>query len=67
MLSHEELEVINQPHNKTVSYVISLRVWPGNYFTDIFCVSIEVEIAHYETATAWLKDLMYVADFSKDR
>jgi Zn-dependent M16 (insulinase) family peptidase len=63
MLSHEE--VINQLDNETVSYAVDLGV--SYYFTDIFHVSIEVEIAHYETAIAWLKDLVYGADFNKDR
>ena len=63
MLSHEE--VINQLDNETVSYVADLGV--SYRFTDIFRVSIEVEIAHYETAIAWLKDLVYGADFNKDR
>ena len=63
MLSHEE--VINQLDNETVSYEVDLGV--SYYFTDIFRVSIEVEIAHYETAIAWLKDLVYGADFDKDR
>ena len=63
MLSHEE--VINQLDNETVSYEVDLGV--SYYFTDIFRVSIEVEIAHYETAIAWLKDLVYGADFNKDR
>jgi hypothetical protein len=63
MLSHEE--VINQLDNETVSYEVDLGV--SYYFTDILCVSIEVEIAHYETAIAWLKDLVDGADFNKDR
>ena len=63
MLSHEE--VINQLDNETVSYGVGLGVL--NCFTDIFSVSIKVEIAHYETAIAWLKDLLYGAEFNKDR
>ena len=63
MLSHEK--VINQLDNETVWYKVELGV--SYYFTDIFCVSIKVEIAHYETAIAWLKDLVYGADFNKDR
>jgi hypothetical protein len=63
MLSHEE--VVNQLDNETASYNVELGV--SNYFTDIFHVSIEVEIAHYETAIAWLKDLVYGADFNRNR
>jgi hypothetical protein len=63
MLSHEE--VVNQLDNETVSYTVGLGV--SNLFTDIFRVSIKVEIAHYETAIAWLKDLVYGADFNRDR
>ena len=63
MLSHEE--VINQLDNETVSYTVGLGV--SNFFTDIFCVSIKVEIAHYETAIAWLKDLVYGVEFNRDR
>ena len=63
MLSHEE--VVNQLDNETVSYGVGLGV--SYYFTDIFRVSIEVEIAHYEIAIAWLKDLVYGAEFNRDR
>ena len=63
MLSHEE--VVNQLDNETVSYSVGLGVM--NFFTDIFRVSIKVEIAHYETAIAWMKDLVYGAEFDKDR
>ena len=63
MLSHEE--VVNQLDNETVSYGVGLGLF--GFFTDIFCVSIEVEIAHYETAIAWMKDLVYGADFDKER
>lgn len=63
MLSHEE--VVNQLDNETVSYTVGLGI--SNSFTDIFRVSIKVETAHYETAIAWLKDLVYGADFNRDR
>ena len=63
MLSHEE--VVNQLDNETVAYTVGLGV--SNSFTDILCVSIQVETAHYETAIAWLKDLVYGADFDRDR
>ena len=63
ILSHEE--VVNQLDNETVSYTVGLGVL--NSFTDIFRVSIKVEIAHYETAIAWLKDLVYGSEFNKER
>jgi len=63
MLSHEE--VVNQLDNDTVSYGVGLGV--SDSFTDIFRVSIKVETAYYETAIAWLKDLVYGADFNKNR
>jgi len=62
-LSHEE--VVNQLDNETVSYEVGLGV--SNAFTDVFRVSIKVENAHYETAIAWLKDLVYGAGFDKNR
>ena len=62
-LSHEE--VVNQLDNETVSYAVGLGVM--NSFTDILHVSIKVEIAHYETAIAWLKDVVFGAEFNKDR
>jgi Zn-dependent M16 (insulinase) family peptidase len=62
-LTHEE--VINQLDNETVSYEIGLGV--SNSFTDTFRVSIKVETALYEKAVAWLKDLVYGAEFDKDR
>ena len=63
MLSHEE--VVNQLDNETVSYTVGLGL--SSSFTDIFRVSIQVELEHYETAIAWLKDLVYGADFNRDR
>ena len=63
ILSHEE--VVNQLDNETVLYTVGLGL--SSSFTDIFRVSIQVELAHYETAVAWLKDLVYGADFNKDR
>lgn len=62
-LSQEE--VVNQLNDETVWYHVGLGVWGG--FTEIFHVIIKVETAHYETAVAWMKDLVYGADFDKDR
>ena len=63
MLSHED--VVNQLDSETVVYGVGLGV--SGYFRDIFRVSIEVEVANYETAIAWLKDLVYGAEFNQDR
>jgi len=62
-LSHEE--VINQLDNETVSYEIGLGI--SDSFSDTFRVSIKVEIAQYEKAIAWLKDLVYGAEFNEER
>lgn len=62
-LSHEE--VINKLDNETVSYEISTGI--SNTFTDVLRVSIKVEVALYETAIAWLRDLVYGGEFDKDR
>jgi Zn-dependent M16 (insulinase) family peptidase len=62
-LTHEE--VVNQLDNDTVSYEVGLGV--SNSFTDTIRVSIKVETALYGTAIAWLKDLIYGAQFDKDR
>jgi hypothetical protein len=52
-----------QLDNETVAYVVGLGV--SNGFTDIFRVSIEVEIARYKTAIDWLKDLVNGAEFNR--
>ncbi|KAJ7225434.1 Metalloenzyme, LuxS/M16 peptidase-like protein [Mycena pura] len=62
-LTHEE--VVNKLDNETVGYEVSLGL--NNSFAENFRISIKVETAHYETAIAWLKDLMYGADFDKER
>lgn len=62
-LTHEE--VINKLDNETVSYEVGLGI--SNSFADTFRVSIKVETALYETAVAWLKDLVYGGEFNKDR
>ena len=64
-LSHEE--VINQLDNETVSYSVKLGFDAPQAFKDVVCVSIKVEIVHYDIAIAWLKDLVYGADFGEDR
>ena len=62
-VSHEE--VINQLDDETVYYNVQLGV--SDYFEDISNVSIKVEIAHYETAIALLKYLVYGAEFDENR
>ncbi|KAJ6575205.1 Metalloenzyme, LuxS/M16 peptidase-like protein [Mycena capillaripes] len=62
-LTHED--VVNKLDNETVSYEVGLGM--GNSFAETFRVSIKVETAQYETAIAWLKDLMYGAEFDKER
>ncbi|TFK77013.1 hypothetical protein BDN72DRAFT_830184 [Pluteus cervinus] len=63
-LSHEE--VVDQLDNDTVSYEVSLGI-AGSYFSELFRVSIKVEVSHYETAIAWLRDLLYGAEFDQER
>jgi Zn-dependent M16 (insulinase) family peptidase len=62
-LTHEE--VVNQLDDDTVSYEVGLGV--SNNFTETFRVSIKVEKAGYETAIAWLRDLIYGSEFDKER
>lgn len=62
-LTHEE--VINKLDNETVSYEVGLGI--SNSFSDTFRVSIKVETARYETAIAWMRDLLYGAEFDNDR
>lgn len=62
-MTHEE--VVNKLDNETVSYEAGLGV--SNSFADTFRISIKVETALYETAVAWLKDLLYGAEFDKER
>ncbi|GLB36235.1 putative insulinase (Peptidase family M16) [Lyophyllum shimeji] len=62
-LTHEE--VVNKLDDETVSYDVALGI--SHAFAETICVSIKVETARYETAIAWLKDLIYGAEFDKDR
>ncbi|THV04852.1 hypothetical protein K435DRAFT_774162 [Dendrothele bispora CBS 962.96] len=62
-LTHEE--VINKLDDETVSYEIGLGI--ANSFAETLRVSIKVETAAYETAIAWLKDLIYGSEFTKER
>lgn len=62
-LSHEE--VINKLDNETVSYESGLGL--GDQFCETLRVSFKVETPHYETAVAWLRDLVYGSEFDKER
>ncbi|KAF8898648.1 Metalloenzyme, LuxS/M16 peptidase-like protein [Infundibulicybe gibba] len=62
-LSHEE--VVNKLDGETVSYEAGLGV--SNGFAETFRVSIKVETKRYETAIAWMKDLLYGAEFNVER
>jgi hypothetical protein len=62
-LTHEQ--VINKLDNETVSYEVGLGI--SNSFTETLRVSIKVETALYETAVAWLKDLIYGSEFNQER
>ncbi|KAJ3568798.1 hypothetical protein NP233_g5473 [Leucocoprinus birnbaumii] len=62
-LSHED--VANRLDNETVSYEAAFGI--SDAFTENFRVSIKVEIASYEKAVAWLRDLVYGAIFDKER
>ncbi len=62
-LSHEE--VVNALDNETVSYATDLGV--NSSFADMFRVSIKVEVEQYLSAVQWLKDLIYGAEFDKER
>ncbi|KAL0072062.1 hypothetical protein AAF712_000985 [Marasmius tenuissimus] len=62
-LTHEE--VINKLDDETVSYEVGLGV--SGSFSQTLRVSIKVETSAYETAIAWLRDLVYGAEFNKER
>ncbi|KAF8832423.1 hypothetical protein HHX47_DHR1001921 [Lentinula edodes] len=62
-LSHEE--VINKLDDETVSYEVGLGI--ANSFAETLRITIKVENAAYETAIAWLKDLLYGSEFDKER
>ncbi|KIM85318.1 hypothetical protein PILCRDRAFT_817322 [Piloderma croceum F 1598] len=62
-LTHEE--VINKLDNETVSYEASLGI--GDQFCETLRVSFKVETPMYETAIAWLRDLVYGGEFDKER
>lgn len=62
-LTHEE--VINKLDNETVSYEADLGV--NGSFAETLRISLKVETAMYETAVAWVRDLVYASEFNKER
>ena len=62
-LSHEE--VVDQLDEQTVFY----DVGPGisGMFAETLRITIRVELAKYELAVAWLRDLLYGSEFTKER
>ena len=63
-LTHEE--VVNRLDNETVSYEADFGSGGGS-FSETMRVTIKVETKHYETAIAWLKDLIYGSTFDPER
>ena len=62
-LSHEE--VVDQLDEQTVAYEVGLGT--SGMFTETLRVTIRVEVAKYELAMAWLRDLLYNSEFTKER
>ena len=62
-LSHEE--VVDQLDEQTVFYEVGLGA--SGSFAETLRVTIRVEVAKYELAVAWLRDLLYGSEFSKER
>lgn len=62
-LSHEE--VVNKLDDETVSYEVGFGI--SNICTETLRVSLKVETARYEQAVAWLRDLLYGSQFTKER
>jgi Zn-dependent M16 (insulinase) family peptidase len=62
-LSHEE--VVDQLDDQTVSYEVGLGT--SGAFSETLRITIRVEVAKYELAVAWLRDLLYGSKFTKER
>jgi len=62
-LTHED--VVNQLDSDTVAYDVDLGA--SGLFRDTLHVAIRVEVGAYETAVAWLRDLIYGSEFDKER
>ena len=62
-LSHEE--VVDQLDEQTVFYEVGLGL--SEMFAEMLRITIRVEVAKYELAVAWLRDLLYGSEFTKER
>jgi hypothetical protein len=62
-LSHEE--VVDQLDEQTVSYEVGLGI--SARFPETLRITIRVEVAKYELAVAWLRDLLHGSKFTKER
>jgi len=62
-LSHEE--VVDQLDEQTVFYEVNFGT--SGMFAETLRVTIRVEVAKYELAVAWLRDLLYNSEFTKER
>jgi hypothetical protein len=62
-LTHEE--VVNRLDKETVLYESNYGV--GSQFPEYLRISIRVETALYESAVAWLRDLVYGSKFDQER
>ena len=62
-LSHEE--VVDQLDEQTVFYDVDPGI--SGMFAETLQVTIRVELAKYELAVAWLRDLLYGSEFTKER
>ncbi|KAI6153510.1 Metalloenzyme, LuxS/M16 peptidase-like protein [Pisolithus tinctorius] len=62
-LSHEE--VVTKLDDETVAYESALGV--SEQFTEMLRVTLKVQVEQYESAVAWLRDLIWGAIFDKER
>lgn len=62
-LTHEE--VVDKLEDETVSHEIGLGT--SGLFPELIRVSLQLEVAKYEEAVAWVKDLVYGSVFARDR
>lgn len=62
-LSHEE--VVNKLDDETVAYESALGY--SDQFTEVLRVTVKVQVDQYESAVAWLRDLVWGAIFDKER
>ncbi|KAI0815109.1 Metalloenzyme, LuxS/M16 peptidase-like protein [Irpex lacteus] len=62
-LNHEE--VVNLLDNDTVSYDAAMG--GSGAFSELLRIALKVERNNYETAVAWLRDLIYGSHFDKER